>query len=55
MQFIADGSMRGSINKFAGDISGINANETVGFLTPAEKSELFGKIGTQPDNYKNPN
>jgi len=37
--------LRGSIQKFAGDISGIAPNETVGFLSPAEKQELFGKIG----------
>jgi hypothetical protein len=29
--------------KFGGDISGIHQNETIGFLSPEEKSELFGK------------
>jgi hypothetical protein len=31
------------MKQFGADISGIQANETVGFLSPQEKSELFGK------------
>lgn len=54
-QFQIDGSMRGSIQQFAGDISGIHANETVGFLSAKEQSEIFGKGSLQPDIMKIPN
>jgi hypothetical protein len=54
MQFIVEGSMRGSLHQFAGDISGINSNETVGFLSAQERSELFGKGSMQPDIMKIP-
>ena len=32
-----------------GDISGIKADETIGFLSAAEKSELFGTGAMKPD------
>ena len=36
--------------KFGPELSAIKPDESVGFLTPAEKSELFSKPGTiQPD------
>ena len=54
MQFQSDGVSRGSMKQFGGDISGINPNETVGFLSAQERSELFGKGSMQPDVMKIP-
>ena len=38
-----------------GDISGIKADETIGFLSAAEKSELFGSGAMKPDVMRIPN
>ena len=40
--------------KFGADLSGIHQNETVGFLSPEEKTDLFGKGAIQPDTVKIP-